>query len=87
MDTTQLLLTIVLSISCILLTVIGIQLIFILRDLKRTLQRTNRIIDGFEGLGVGLDHGLAEITGFFNGFKTIMKTLEIVNHKKNEKHT
>jgi hypothetical protein len=85
MDTTQLLLTIVLSISCILLTVVGIQLIFLLRDLKNTVARVNKIIDGFEGLSVGLDHGLAEITGFFNGFKTIMKALELVNHKKHEK--
>jgi hypothetical protein len=85
MDTTQLLLTIVLSISCILLTIIGIQLIFILRDLKRTLDRTNRIIDGFESLGVGLDHGLTEVVGFMNGFKTIMKALEVVHHKRNEK--
>ncbi|MEO6508465.1 MAG: hypothetical protein ABIO02_00775 [Patescibacteria group bacterium] len=86
MDTTQLLLIIVLSISCILLTVIGIQVIFVLRDFRNTIKRVNNVVDGFESLGVGLDHGLSEVVGFFNGFKSIAKALEIVHHhKKNEK--
>lgn len=84
MDTTQLLLIIVLSISCILLTIIGIQVVFVLKDLKNTLKRINTIVDGFESLGVGLDHGLSEVVGFFNGFKSIAKALEVVHqHKKN----
>ncbi len=85
MDTTQLLLIIILSISCILLTIIGIQLIFVLKDLRQTIKRINKIVDGFESLGVGLDHGLGEVVGFFNGFKTVAKALEIVHHKRNEK--
>ncbi len=85
MDTTQLMLTIILSISCILLVIIGIQLIFILRDIKQTIRRVNKIVDGFESVGVGLDHGLNEVVGFFNGFKTVLKAIEVVHHKKNEK--
>lgn len=86
MDTTQLLLIIVLSISCILLCIIGIQIIFVLKEFRSTLKRVNNVVDGFESLGVGLDHGLSEVVGFLNGFKSIAKALEIVHqHKKNDK--
>lgn len=88
MDTTQLLLIIVLAISCVLLTIVGIQVIFVLRELKATLKRVNNVVDGFESLGVGLDHGLTEVVGFFNGFKSIAKALEIVHqHKKTNDKT
>lgn len=86
MDTTQLLLIIVLSVSCILLSIVGIQLIFILREVRQTVKRINRIVDSFEEIGVGLDHGLSEVVGFLNGFKSIAKALEIVHHhRKNDK--
>lgn len=85
MDTTQLLLTIVLTISTIFSVIIGIQLIFILKELRKTLKNINKIVDGFDSLGVGLDHGMAEIVGFFNGFKVILKTFDFLTHKKNDK--
>ncbi|MBI4004507.1 hypothetical protein HY358_00035 [Candidatus Roizmanbacteria bacterium] len=87
MDSTQLLLTIVLSLSTCLLVVIGIQLIFILREFRAILNRINKIIEGFESLGTGLDHGLSEIAGFMNGFKALTKIINIVSPKKNEEPT
>jgi len=85
MDTTQLLLTVVLTITSLLFTVIGIQLIFILRDVKQSLKKLNQIIEGFESVGVGLEHGLSEIVGFFGGFKTLMKIVDMATRKKNDK--
>lgn len=85
MDTTQLLLTIVLSLSTILLVFIGVQLIFVLRDLRKTLNNVNKIIEGFDSLGVGLQSGLSELTGFLNGFKTFTKVFDLFINKKNEK--
>jgi hypothetical protein len=85
MDTTQLLLTVVLSLSTCLLIVIGIQLIFVLKELRKALIKVNKMVEGFESLGTGLDHGLAEVTGFMNGFKTLMKVVDFVVKKKDEK--
>lgn len=85
MDTTQLLLTIVLSLSTLLLVIIGIQLIFVLKEVKKTINSINKIIAGFESLGVGLHNGLSEVTGFMNGFKTLIKVADFALHKKNEK--
>ncbi|QQG44535.1 MAG: hypothetical protein HYW86_01305 [Candidatus Roizmanbacteria bacterium] len=85
MDTTQLLLTIVLSLSTILLVIIGLQLVFILRELRKVLKNINQVIDEFGSLGSGLQGGLSEITGFLNGFKTIIKVIDIALPKKHEK--
>ncbi|NTU46177.1 hypothetical protein HGA88_00975 [Candidatus Roizmanbacteria bacterium] len=86
MDTTQLLLTIVLSLTTILLVIVGVQLIFVLRELKTTLHNVNKIIEGFETMGTGLHHGVSEVVGFLNGFKAIVKTVELAKLKKNEKN-
>jgi len=85
MDTIQILLIIVLSISTILLTVVGIQLVIIMQSVKKVLGRTNKILDGFDAIGTGLKHGLGEATGFINGFKTIMKIIDLYKNKKNDK--
>lgn len=84
MDSTQLLLTIVLTLSTCLIVVIGIQLIFILRELRKTVVKVNRIIESFESLGTGVEHGLSEVTGLLNGFKTVMRVVDFVVHKKHE---
>ncbi len=85
MDTIQILLIIVLSITTIFLTVVGIQLVIVLISLRKTLDNVNKIIAGFDTIGIGLQHGLGEATGFINGFKTITKIVDIyVNKKKNE---
>lgn len=85
MDTTQFLLTIVLSLSTLLLVIIGIQLVFVLKEVKKTINSINKIISGFESLGVGLHSGLSEVTGFMNGFKTLIKVADFALRKKNEK--
>jgi len=85
MDTIQILLILVLSISTILLTVVGIQLVIIMQSVKKVLGRTNKILDGFDAIGTGLKHGLGEATGFINGFKTIMKIIDLYKNKKNGK--
>lgn len=85
-DTTQLLLTIVLTLTTFLLIFVGVQLIFVLRELRTTLRKVNTIIDSFENIGVGLDHGFAEVVGFINGIKTLLKVIDhLPASKKHEK--
>ncbi len=85
MDTTQLLLTIILSLTTFLLIVVGVQLIFVLRELRRTIIAVRKVVGSFESLGVGLDNGFHEVVGFLNGFKTMFKLIDSVAGKKNEK--
>ncbi len=85
MDATQLLLSVVLTVTTILLVVIGIQLIFILRDFRKTIKKVNGIIEEFEKIGMNVEHGFSEVTGFFQGAKTLFKIIDIIHSKKNAK--
>ncbi len=85
MDSTQLLLTIILTVSTILAIIIGIQLIFVLKELRRTLLNVNKIVSGLESVGGGIEHEFSEILGFVKGVGNIFKILDNLNHKKNEK--
>lgn len=84
MDTIQILLLIVLSLSTIVLAVVGIQLVLLLIEARRTLKHVNKIVHNFESIGVGLHQGVGEMVGFVNGFKLVLKALEIFSHKKND---
>lgn len=85
MDSTQLLLTVILTVSTFFMIVIGIQLIFVLKELRQTLKKANNIVDGFEKMGMSVEHGFHEFVGFFSGFKTIFKLFEHLTNKKNGK--
>lgn len=85
MDTTQLLLTVVLTITTILLVVVGIQLIFVLKELRAFLKRINGIVEAFEKVGGSVEHGLSEFLGFFTGIKTLFKVVDVIHSKKNGK--
>lgn len=82
MDTMQILLLIVLSITTIFLMVVGVQIVLLLNELKKTLATVNKIVKGFDTIGMGLQHGLGEATGFINGLKTIMKIVDIYNNRR-----
>jgi len=83
METTQLLLTIVLTITTILLIVIGIQLIFILKDIRKLLKKVNNIVDEMEKIGFSFEHGLSEVAGFISSIKLIFRLINSFQSKKN----
>ena len=85
MDTMQILLIVTLGTTTIFSVIIGIQLILVLKELKKTLGTINKITAGFESVGVGLEKGFEEISGFMNGFKALFKLFELISPKKNDK--
>jgi uncharacterized protein YoxC len=85
METTQLLLTLILSLTTILLVIIGLQLIFILIDLRKILKKINQIIEGFEKVGTSLEHGFDEVLGFFSGVKVLLKIFDLFEKKNGKK--
>ncbi|MBP9691496.1 hypothetical protein KBD81_05465 [Candidatus Woesebacteria bacterium] len=85
MDTIQILLLIVLIVSTIFLTVVGIQLALVLFELRKAISSVNKIIKGFDSIGVGLKHGIGEATGFINGFKTVMKVIDVYKDATHDK--
>lgn len=85
MDTTQILLIVTLGTMTVFAVIIGIQLIQVLRELRKTLRTVNKVVDGFEAVGLNLEHGFGEVVGFVNGAKTIFKVFEVFSHKRNDK--
>lgn len=85
MDTTQLLLTIILTITTIFLVIVGIQLIFLLKDLRKTIKKVNGIIEAFEKAGLAVEHGFGEVLGFASGLKSIFKIMDIIEEKRHGK--
>lgn len=85
MDTMQILLVITLGSVTIFSIIVGIQLILVLKELKKTLTTINKVTAGFESIGVGIEKGFEEVTGFVNGFKALFKLFEIIAPKKNDK--
>ena len=85
MDTTQLLLTIVLTITTVLLIAVGIQLIFVLREVRKTFLKINGIIESLEKVGVSVQHSFSEVSGFVSGVKSIFKVVDFIHSKKNAK--
>ncbi|NCO88329.1 hypothetical protein AUK04_05120 [Candidatus Roizmanbacteria bacterium CG2_30_33_16] len=85
MDSTQLLLTIILTVSTILAIIIGIQLIFVLKELRKALLNVNKVVSGLESVSVGIENEFSEVLGFVKGLRNIFKIIDNLNRKKNEK--
>jgi len=85
MDTMQILLIITLGTTTVFSVIVGIQLVLLLREFKKTLTTVNKIASGLESVGVGIEKGFEEVSGFVNGFKALFKLFELVTTKKNDK--
>jgi len=81
MDQTQVILTITLTLSTIFLIIIGVQLIFLLRDLRKITRKMVNVIDALEKFGLSLEHGFSEVVGFLAGLKTIIKLADLIKKK------
>lgn len=81
-DPGQILIISAITVMTVILTIIGVQLIFVLRDLHQTLTRVNRIVTEFEKIGMSVTHGYSEITGFVTGLKKMFDVVEFVAKNK-----
>lgn len=66
----------------VLLTIIGVQLVLVLRDLRKLLTRINSIMGEFEKVGAGLSQGYSEITSFVAGIAKLFQVVELVTNRK-----
>ena len=66
-DTVQAVLLFVIVILTILFLVLGIQVFYILKDLRVTLRRTNKILDNVENLSEGVSSQIGSFSKMFAG--------------------
>lgn len=68
-DSVQLILLVVIVALTVLLVVLGVQVFFILRDLRRTIRKTNRVLDNANSITENIDGPLAAISSLAMGLK------------------
>ncbi|MBI4058160.1 hypothetical protein HY408_00165 [Candidatus Gottesmanbacteria bacterium] len=82
MDTTQLLLVVVISVLTILLSIIGVQVIFILAEFRRTVEKVNNILDDAEVVSSGVHKSFVGMAGLMEGFKTGLSVVHLFGKRK-----
>lgn len=79
---TQVILVIVITILTIMLTFIGIQVIYILKDLRDTLGRFRKIIDNAEIITSAVVKPVAGFAGLVEGIQSSLKIAELLGYVK-----
>ena len=82
MDTTQILLMVVISVLTIMMVVIGIQVVFILQEVRKSLAKTNKMLDDAGSVSGNISKTVSEATGLVEGIKT---GLSLVSHFRGKK--
>lgn len=85
LDSSQILIVAAIAIMTAILTIVGIQLILVMKDVRRLLNRVNGIIDGVEKIGFNITHGSAEIIGFITGFKKLLSVIDSASERSKRK--
>src|SRR3989339_1806451 len=84
---TQVILVVVITTLTILLTFIGIQVVYILKDLRETLQKVNKIVGQAESLTTAISKPITGISSLVEGIQSSMKIAELLGYvKKNAKN-
>lgn len=82
MNLTQVILVVVITTLTILLTFIGIQVVYILRDFREILKRVNKIVDNAEAISSAVVRPVTGISALVEGIQSSLKIAELVGHFK-----
>lgn len=91
LDNVQVVLLIVIVILTILLVVLGIQVFFILRDLRRTIEKANKVLDNATSIAESIANPLTSLSSLTAGIQTgslltVVKLLKSVFFKEKHHH-
>jgi hypothetical protein len=90
-DLSQTLLVIVITALTILLTFIGVQIIYILREIRRSIEKVNKMLDDAGMITESIAHPIAGLGGMIDGLKSGVKAIEVIGNfltkKKKEEIT
>jgi hypothetical protein len=68
----------------LLLVILGIQVFLILKEIRQSLQKTNKMLDDAGKVTETVSDGVTSMTGFMNGIRTGLSM--ITSLKKGEQH-
>lgn len=81
-DTVQVVLLIVIILLTALLIAVGVQVFFILKDLRKTVKRANRILENTETITTNVSEPISFLTGLLFSTKSLDIIKKILGHKK-----
>lgn len=81
LETVQIIIVVALSISTILLTVIGIQLIILLREIQGIVKRFTNISKGFNFVSHLFEKSISDVEGFMNTVRGALRFVSNIKHK------
>ncbi len=84
MDPVQLTIIIISFALALLFIVLGIQVSFILKEMRLSLQKMNKMLDDAGKVSGTISEGIVGMSGFMNGLKTGMSAITSLLHKKEE---
>lgn len=82
LDITQTLLIVVITVLTILLAVIGVQVFFILRDMRDTVQKTNKILEDTSSMTANFKRPFSSMTSLASGIKTGLEIISMLRERK-----
>ena|SRR3989338_4918698 len=85
MDAVQGVLLFVILILATLLLILGVQVLLILRDLRTTIAKANRVLENTEFITESVSEPISFISGLLSGGKTLSDFLRMVRRKKEKK--
>ena len=83
-ETAQIIIVAVITILTIVLSLVGIQIIFVLRELKQSLTRVNTILGDANRLTNKISHSTDSLSGLFVGLKTAFSLLGAFKKKQHD---
>ncbi|KKW09907.1 MAG: hypothetical protein UY49_C0036G0009 [Microgenomates group bacterium GW2011_GWC1_49_7] len=84
MDPVQLTIIIISFALALLLIVLGIQVWYILKEMRLSLQKMNKMLDDAGKVSGTISEGIVGMSGFVNGIKTGMSAITSLFKKKDE---
>ncbi len=88
-DSAQFLIFIVIIVLSVLLVVLGIQVFLILRDLRQTISKANKVLDSTSEITQSVSTPISNLSSVLSGLKTgasFVALLKKISDKEEEKH-
>ncbi|MFC1626569.1 hypothetical protein ACFL1P_00030 [Patescibacteria group bacterium] len=84
MDPIQLVIIIVsLSLTALIL-LLGIQVFFILREFRRSIEKVNNMLNDVGKISASIGGGMSNVSGFVNGLKTGISVISSMKNKEDK---
>lgn len=81
-DITQILLVMVVTVLATVLTIVGIQIIHILKEFRKTVEKTNKILDDTGTVTESIAKPMSSMSGLIMGIKSGLEIFDVLKRRR-----